>query len=776
MGDDFSNSGERQGRNPQRIETQEAETTEVQHQGPTSTKKKHRRFKRPDCLVTNLSHKHLTLAHRSVLNKGLKFVPTPRKDHTATTLKEYLLFERRLRLKYHFTRREDEENEDDDFFDTEDIPNQHPLYESSGWTPPTGQDPHLDVYCLLTQQKIIDNNVNPGRPRFNLTKAERIALKDLQDDDSIVIKPADKGGKIVIQDREKYEEECYRQLSNRNFYEETTIQKFNQIQEEIQQTVRFLSTRNLIEETASRKLYNPTARIPPFYTLPKLHKEGIPGRPIVSGIDSPTERISMYVDYNIKDYVNQAESYIKDTNHFLQIIQTIDTTEDDILVTFDVSSLYTNIPHDEGLIALKQTLSRHTEPQPWVITRLAELTLRNNIFQFDDKIYIQKQGTAMGTRMAPSYANIYMTYIETKMLNDYPLKPKLWVRFIDDIFSIWQHGLAELVKFHQYMNSYRESLTYTMEHSQRSLPFLDVRVLKDRFGNLQTTLYIKETDAQSYLQYSSNHPRSQKDSIPFSQFVRIRKICSEDEDFEAHSHRVFTIFKERSYDIDTMKLALDRVTRMHRDDLINGRLGTTEEDRIRLITNYNRQNPKLKEIIHTYDSHIKQTRRKTINPSDFQVTYSRAPNLRNLLVHSQHPHRKKEPGNQKCNKPCATCPLMENTTEITGINGKTYKIHGSFNCQSHHIVYCITCTICNQQYIRESSQTLNKRIRGHVSTINTRKDTPVAHHFNKQLHSTQTMKVTALDRATDKNERLRLEESWILLLQTRFPSGINARM
>ena len=101
----------------------------------------------------------MTLAHRSVLNKGLKFIPTPRKDHTATTLKEYLLFERRLRLKYHFSRRDEEEDEEDeDFYDAEDIPNQHPLYESSGWTPPTGQDPHLDVYCLLTQQMIIDNN------------------------------------------------------------------------------------------------------------------------------------------------------------------------------------------------------------------------------------------------------------------------------------------------------------------------------------------------------------------------------------------------------------------------------------------------------------------------------------------------------------------------------------------------------------------------------------------------------------------------------------------
>lgn len=382
----------------------------------------------------------------------------------------------------------------------------------------------------------------------------------------------------------------------------------------------------------------------------------------------------------------------------------------------------------------------------------------------------------MGTRMAPSYANIYMSYIEKKMLNDYPLKPKLWLRYIDDIFSIWQHGLDELIKFHQYMNSYRNNLTYTMEHSLHSLPFLDVRVLKGRDGRIQTTLFIKNTDAQSYLEYSSNHPKSQKDSIPFSQFVRARKICSEDEDFEAHAHRMYSIFRERGYNTDTMTLALDRVRRMHRDDLIENNTAPTEEERIRLISNYNKQNPRMKDIIHKYDDHIKQTRRKTINPQDFQVTFSRAPNLANILVHSQHPHLKKTPGTKPCNKPCATCPLMQEGTTITSRTGQEFKINGSFDCQSHHIVYCLTCKKCKKQYIGESSQTLNKRIRGHISSINTKKDTPVAHHFNQPDHTKNDIIVSIVDRATGKNERLRLEEGWMILMRTRYPLGINARM
>ena len=68
--------------------------------------------------------------------------------------------------------------------------------------------------------------------------------------------------------------------------------------------------------------------------------------------------------------------------------------------------------------------------------------------KFNGKMYIQKQGTAMGTRMAPNYAIIFMHYLETNMLNKSTLKPKAWLRFIDDIFMIWSHGIQALTLFY----------------------------------------------------------------------------------------------------------------------------------------------------------------------------------------------------------------------------------------------------------------------------------------------------------------------------------------
>ena len=92
-------------------------------------------------------------------------------------------------------------------------------------------------------------------------------------------------------------------------------------------------------------------------------------------------------------------SYIKDTGHFLNIIKTIEIQEEDLLVTVDVSSLYTNIRHQDGIKALKHWLIENGTPieKAEFIGVLAKLVLTSNYFTFNGKLYLQKQGTAMGT-------------------------------------------------------------------------------------------------------------------------------------------------------------------------------------------------------------------------------------------------------------------------------------------------------------------------------------------------------------------------------------------
>ena len=130
-----------------------------------------------------------------------------------------------------------------------------------------------------------------------------------------------------------------------------------------------------------------------------------------------------------------------------------------------------------------------------------EQILTLNYFQFEDNMWLQKHGTAMGTCMAPSYANLFMGAVGEKMLETSPEKPIVWLRYIDDIFFIWSHRRPALETFITHVNNFHHTIKFTSEISPTQIPFLDVMVsLQD--GKLQTDLFSKKkTDTFNYLHW-----------------------------------------------------------------------------------------------------------------------------------------------------------------------------------------------------------------------------------------------------------------------------------
>ena len=113
-------------------------------------------------------------------------------------------------------------------------------------------------------------------------------------------------------------------------------------------------------------------------------------------------------------------------------------TQKTYLLHFMFSSLYTNIPHTAINKVMEETGTDMLLEM--FISNLTHQLLTKNYFQFSDKLYEQKQGTAMGTRMGSNYAIIFMHYLETNFLTSYPKQPKIWLRFTDDIIMIWKDG------------------------------------------------------------------------------------------------------------------------------------------------------------------------------------------------------------------------------------------------------------------------------------------------------------------------------------------------
>ena len=133
----------------------------------------------------------------------------------------------------------------------------------------------------------------------------------------------------------------------------------------------------------------------------------------------------------------------------------------------------------------------------------------------------------MGTKMGPSYANLFVGYVEHKIFNQYNgPKPELYRRYIDDCIGATSSSREDLNQFITAVNSFHPALKYTWEISDTSLAFLDIKVSIEGNG-LCTSVHYKPTDSHSYLLYSSSHPSHVKNSIPYSQFLRLRRLCSD---------------------------------------------------------------------------------------------------------------------------------------------------------------------------------------------------------------------------------------------------------
>ena len=206
-------------------------------------------------------------------------------------------------------------------------------------------------------------------------------------------------------------------------------------------------------------------------------------------------------------------------------------------MTIKVKSLYTNIPNSEGIAGVKNGYNNYPKKPiaTKVITTFLALILTLNNFIFNCKHYLQIKGCAMGTICAPAYADIFMVSFESKFIYPY-LKEKVitFLPFIDDLFMTWTDTEEELLKFIKELKQKHKTIKFDFKYSKTTIKFLDFLVYKDVNNKVQTNLYKKPTDRQSYLHANSEHPRSLKESITYSQALRAKRICSSNSELEAN--------------------------------------------------------------------------------------------------------------------------------------------------------------------------------------------------------------------------------------------------
>ena len=324
------------------------------------------------------------------------------------------------------------------------------------WTP---KNIHHTVSTFLESfNNSIDTQLqqNQHRSTSNLSKEEKTALNALSKRDDVIFCNADKGGAVVIWDVSDYINEAMKQLNDKNFYRTLPSNPTPTHCELINSTIDRFKQSKQLENKLADGLKTLEPRTPRFYLLPKIHKENNPGRPVVSSVNSHTTKISEFVDHHLQPFVKKLKSYVQDTTDFINKIETVSKNlpHKAILVTMDVKSLYTNIPNQEGITAVKSFLETSViKPLAPVITTFLRLILTLNNFVFNNTNFLQTNGVSMGTKCAPSYANLFMgKFEETYILPQLHMKSTLYLRYIDDIFFIWKDSETDLQSFIKKIN------------------------------------------------------------------------------------------------------------------------------------------------------------------------------------------------------------------------------------------------------------------------------------------------------------------------------------
>ena len=471
--------------------------------------------------LLNLSKHELSPAEISLLKKGLSFVPSPLK-----------------------------------------IPqlNYKNALEKLRWK-------HKNKFSLPNRsQRLIDcsfeaigydlSNTEIVQPVPNLTRAERLALHRLEKIENLIITKADKGDTTVIMDTSHLVELAHKHLSDVNTYRllkndptPEVVVRFNQY------ILDCLHRRVISQKEYDRLLLPEDSSTQTMYFLPKIHKCPLKVRPIVSCTNSPTSKASAFLDKLLQPHMKSTTSNLKNSTQLVNILADKRLSTNSYLVTLDIESLYTNISHDQAIVTFLRIFKNH--PQVVFLLDLLKFVLKNNIFEFDNLIFTQICGLAMGTKLALGLATIYIGHLEENFLMGRKLRPELWLRYIDDIFMVWAHPLNELHAFLSEINNIDKKITFTAEISQQDCNFLDLTIYKspsfEKTDLLSTSIYYQPTNTFSFPLNTSYIPMHIHKGIAIGEMTRVIRNTTSPTIRKKYRRKLVKHFMRRGYDKRILK-------------------------------------------------------------------------------------------------------------------------------------------------------------------------------------------------------------------------------
>ncbi len=490
------------------------------------SRQKVRKIENDKSYVLNLSSRKLSINEKAVLEKGLKFVPILKGQKKEDILKDFVKFSRKLRLKWNFRNNQNQ------------ITLRHPFKAKSQYTPQVTDNNNLENYIKMTKLEI--EKMKTPKITRNLTKGELLGLKNLARDKDIVIRKADKNSMIVIQNVEDYKNEGLRQLDDGVHYLRLEKSHSCQINREASTLIKEMQyNKKSFDDYTYLYLNNSQTEFwdNNFFLLPKIHKVpdifnkyrkgnvigdklSIPGRPITSQTGSPTRKIAKFLSEILKPIVEKQETFVKNSKDALEKLEKIELGENDWIITYDISNMFTSIPIDEMTRIVEFDLQRneHIEypfkrPKTKEVIQLVNLYLKNAEIMFDNKYWKQTTGSTMGGSCSGEICDIHVYHLLNYIISKANCENKIRAhyRFKDDGIIIWKSTKSEAVKFFEIANEIHPNIKFKNEISFTEGIFLDLHIFKGRNefkeSKLTSKVYRKETEIFQFLHPKSGHPK-----------------------------------------------------------------------------------------------------------------------------------------------------------------------------------------------------------------------------------------------------------------------------
>ncbi|CAF1383311.1 unnamed protein product [Adineta steineri] len=344
-----------------------------------------------------------------------------------------------------------------------------------------------------------------AREQSQTTASIRNKIKQFK----LIIRVTDKSNNFYIGSAIEFEKKVQQYFMDTNAFIKIKENPFNEILTKVTQLLNNLRSEIFILQWQYNEMIpdRKTTELAHLYFNPKTHKDGIPLRPIENTIRAPTTNISKFLDKILRPIFDDkcTKTTIIDGAQLISAMNTYANKglmkPSTLFCTFDIRNLYTMLPQEEALNILVEFLHMHGYRKVKGISldsirKLAAIVLKENVFVYDNKIYQQITGGAMGSSFTLTLANIFMWKWQRELVRQQDITCEFYGR------NRSEHELRKLL---DQANTWHPNIKLDYKISQ-SLPFLDV-LLTNKNGILSTSVYHKPNAEPYVISFSSDHPR-----------------------------------------------------------------------------------------------------------------------------------------------------------------------------------------------------------------------------------------------------------------------------